>query len=377
MKIPYKKVIVLLSLAASLFGTGILSAHAKDIRFIAFNGEQFSLTTSEDIMSLRTTLPSQTEVSLERKASDLVLTAGEYSLYTFQHSLENGYTIDNKSLQYLLQRAQQQEDHVTITIPYTTTPAHIFLEQGGKKEQLDLVSEGVSDFSGSSPSRIHNIETAVKKFNGLVIQPGEVFSFNEHLGEVEGYTGYKLELVIKGPRTIPEYGGGVCQVSSTVYRAALAAGMPIDERKGHSYAVSYYEPWGSDATIYPGVVDLKFTNDFDYPLIVHGYTEGEMLHFNLYGKRDAREVSLIGPKIFGHMGAPNPTVEQVTTLAPGQRVWKEYGHNGFHASWERVINKNGTTSSEQFTSIYEARGGYVLEGAAAPSQPETSTESQG
>src|SRR5690606_12401890 len=106
-------------------------------------------------------------------------------------------------------------------------------------------------FSGSTPNRRHNIQTSMNRYQGVLIAPGETFSFNERLGEVDGSTGYKLELVIKSTGTVPEFGGGVCQVSSTVFKSALLAGLPIDERSPHSYAVSYYaqiDGHGLDAT---------------------------------------------------------------------------------------------------------------------------------
>jgi len=132
------------------------------------------------------------------------------------------------------------------------------------KHKLDLLGiktmlgKGESDFKGSSAARIHNIKTAVAIYDGLLIEPGQEFSFNEILGEVDAGTGYKAELVIKGDKLIPEYGGGVCQVSTTMFRSAINAGLPIIERKSHSLSVRYYTPQGFDATIYPGVVDLKF-----------------------------------------------------------------------------------------------------------------------
>lgn len=315
-------------------------------------------------------------VTLEREAKDLSI-YNENGQYRFEGTLEEGYAIEDHYLSFLISQIPQNTSYngLDIKIPYSIDTPRPYLISGDSKTPLDVISQGVSDYAGSSQSRIYNIDTALANFNGISIAPGEDFSFNDHLGPVDASTGYKMELVIKGPKTVPDYGGGVCQVSSTVFRAALQAGLPILERKPHSYAVSYYTPWGTDATIYPGVVDLKFTNDFKTPLIVQGYREGSELHINFYGTQDKRKVLLIGPQIYGQMGAPNPTVETVDTLPPGKRVWKEHGHNGFHASWERVITTVDGTHSETFDSTYEARGGYVLEGAVAKqTEPESSSE---
>lgn len=242
----------------------------------------------------------------------------------------------------------------------------ILLNLRGDERELQEVAHGESDFRGSSAARIHNIKTAMARFQGARIGPGEVFSFNTLLGEVDGSTGYKKELVIKGDRTLPDYGGGVCQVSSTVYRAALDAGFPIIERKPHSYAVSYYLPWGTDATIYPGIIDLRFANNFTEPVYLHFVLAGTTLHTYMYGTPDGRSVTLRGPNTYAFTGAPNPKVEYTTALAPGKRVWKEYGHNGFSAWWERSITSaTGATMTEKILSTYEPRGGFVLEGQGA------------
>lgn len=253
-----------------------------------------------------------------------------------------------------------------IKIPAIAVDPTVVLDHmDGTQENLDIVSHGISDFHGSTDARIFNIKTAVEHFQGARINPGATFSFNELLGVVDGSTGYKKELVIKGDKTIPDYGGGVCQVSSTLFRSALQAGFPIVERRPHSYAVSYYSPWGTDATVYPGVVDLKFTNDLPSPVYLQYIIEGTQLHALLYGKKDGRTVTMSGPNTYAYVAAPDPDVEYVSTLPPGKRVWKEYGHNGFSAWWERTITSStGAVMSEKIISTYEPRGGSVIEGAA-------------
>jgi len=158
-----------------------------------------------------------------------------------------------------------------------------------------LLARGESDFTGSHNARIHNIKTGATKFNGVIIKPGENFSFNTILGDVDEKTGYLPELVIKGGRTIPEFGGGLCQVSTTVFRAAILAGLPILERRPHSFPVKYYDPQGFDATIYPGVSDLRFTNNTGKHILLQTRVEGTKLFVELYGSSDGRQVSMDGP----------------------------------------------------------------------------------
>lgn len=158
-----------------------------------------------------------------------------------------------------------------------------------------LLARGKSDFSGSPNSRIHNIKVSSAIYNGTLLKPGEVFSFNNLLGEVSGETGYLPELVIKGNKLIPEYGGGICQLSTTVFRAAINTGLPILERRYHSLPVRYYDPQGFDATIYPGVVDLKFKNDTPAYILIQTKIEGNDLIVEIYGSPDNRKVELSGP----------------------------------------------------------------------------------
>lgn len=158
-----------------------------------------------------------------------------------------------------------------------------------------LLAKGESDFHGSSNARIHNIKTGASRFNGFIIKPGEEFSFNKILGDVDDKTGYLPEMVIKGGETIPEYGGGLCQLSTTVFRAAILAGLPITERRPHSFPVKYYSPQGFDSTIYPGVSDLKFINDTGSHILLQTRISGTKLIVELYGSSDGRQVALDGP----------------------------------------------------------------------------------
>ncbi len=160
-----------------------------------------------------------------------------------------------------------------------------------------LLGTGTSSFSGSHKSRIHNIQVGAEKFNGLIIKPGEEFSFDDNLGEVGPKQGYLPELVIKQGKTIPEYGGGLCQVSTTVFRAAINAGLKITERHPHAFPVKYYNPQGFDATIYPPSPDLKFINDTPNNILLQSKIEGNKLTFEIYGTSDNREVKIKGPTI--------------------------------------------------------------------------------
>lgn len=158
-----------------------------------------------------------------------------------------------------------------------------------------FLGKGVSNFAGSPSSRIHNIKIGSAEFHGLLIKPEEEFSFNTILGEVGPEQGYKEELVIKRDKTIPEYGGGLCQVSTTAFRAAVYTGLKITERYPHAFPVVYYSPQGFDATIYPPHPDLRFINDTPDHLLIQTKVEGNYLTFEFYGTDDGRKIEINGP----------------------------------------------------------------------------------
>ncbi len=195
----------------------------------------------------------------------------------------------------------------------------------------ELLARGESNFAGSPKNRRHNIAVGVEKMKGVLVAPGQEFSFNDNLGPVDGEHGFLPELVIKGNDTIPEFGGGLCQVSSTTFRAAMKSGMPITQRRNHAYAVQYYSPQGTDATIYPGVIDLKFINDTPGYLLVWPYfKDNNNLVFDFFGTKDSR---------------------QVTVNKPVQYDRQTSG--AMKATWQREVTINGETRTDIFKSTYQ------------------------
>ena len=162
-----------------------------------------------------------------------------------------------------------------------------------------LLATGESNFYGSPKNRRHNIAIGASRFHGTLIGPGDEFSFNSVLGKVGAKQGYLPELVIKKDKTIPEYGGGLCQVSTTAFRGAVKAGFEITERESHAYPVQYYNPQGTDATIYPPHPDMRFKNNTLAYVLIQTRIRGNKLYFDFYGFDDGREVILKGPHVYG------------------------------------------------------------------------------
>jgi vancomycin resistance protein YoaR len=207
----------------------------------------------------------------------------------------------------------------------------------------ELIASSVSYFAGSSDGRINNVTVAASKFHGIIIKPGQDFSFNEWLGDVSEEEGYDESLIIFGNETVPDVGGGVCQVSTTAYRAAFWAGYPITERWAHAYRVGYYEqggqPVGMDATIYSPLVDLKFVNDSPYHLLIETYVSrsASSLTYKFYSTGRGRIVEMEGPEITDVIEHGEPVYKEDPELAQGEIKQVEWATDGLTSVITRVI----------------------------------------
>jgi len=221
----------------------------------------------------------------------------------------------------------------------------------------EVITVGESNFSGSPNARRHNIAVGLEQFNGALIESGAIFSFNEILGPVNRATGYLPELVILGDRTLPEYGGGLCQVSTTAYRGVWEYGFPIVKRRNHSFAVRYYSPQGTDATIYPPHSDMQFKNDSPGAILIQTHIDGDMAYYIYYGTKDNRSSEIIGPYTWGHKNPPADRLEYITTLPPGEERQVQGPVPGLQAMWYRVLQLPGDSEEtiESYFSFYEAR----------------------
>lgn len=221
----------------------------------------------------------------------------------------------------------------------------------------ELIGSGHSNFAGSSVNRRHNIKVGADKLNGLIIKPGEEFSLVTALGPTTREAGYLPELVIKGNKTVPEYGGGLCQVATTLFRSALGSGLPITERRNHSYRVSYYEPAGTDATIYSPRPDLKFKNDTEHNILIQARFEGANdMYFDFWGTSDGRLATTTYPVIY-NIVRPGPTqIIETTDLKPGEKKCTERAHSGAEAYFDYFVTyKPGTELENKVETRFHSK----------------------
>lgn len=240
-----------------------------------------------------------------------------------------------------------------INLPVEIVRASSVANEYGVRE---LLGEGGTNFRGSMKGRSHNIGLASERLRGILVPPGKTFSFNESVGEISAETGYDLAYIIKERRTVLGPGGGVCQVSTTLFRAAFNAGLPIVERYPHAYRVHYYEPpVGFDASVYAPYTDLKFKNDtLAYILIFSYFEPGKYtLTFQIFGTKDGREVKIEGPVIENTTPPPEPLYQEDTTLAPGEVKQVDFAAAGAKVTVKRSVIRNGEILiNETLRSVY-------------------------
>ena len=257
----------------------------------------------------------------------------------------------------------------------------------------DLLGDGRSTFEGSPDERANNIEVAASNLNGVVIQPGHDFSFLREIGPITKTAGYLESLIIRGDATVPGIGGGVCQVSTTVFRAVFWAGLPIIERNQHSYRVSYYEQDGTspglDAAVYDPGVDLRFRNDTGHPVLLQSSVDpvSGTLIYRLYGTRTGRQVRLDEVDIRDRQEPEEPLPDVPDSSLPlGERKQVEWAAEGMNVTITRSIFKEDTLiTKDTFKSKFLPWREKWLIGAeptptptvAPPGTPATATPASG
>lgn len=247
------------------------------------------------------------------------------------------------------------------------------VEPKGTEEELgkvkDLLGGFNTSYASSGAGRSKNVENGASKINGSVIYPGDSFSVYEAVSPFDAEHGYELAGSYENGTTVETYGGGICQVSTTLYNAVIRAELEVTERFNHSMIVNYVDP-SADAAIAGTYKDLKFVNNTKAPIYIEGYTSGRSLYFNIFGQetRDAnREVSFVS--------------ETLTTTEPGVQYKAEPGqpigymgqtqssHTGYTAQLWKVVTVNGVEQSREIfnKSTYKPSPRIVAVGIASAS----------
>jgi vancomycin resistance protein YoaR len=284
---------------------------------------------------------------------------------------KSGLRVDEERAVALILEAVPTSNRL-VRLPFTRADPPITEDNLPELGIRELLAVGKSDFSGSAAYRITNIKAGMDQLHGILVPPGEEFSFNENI-KIDSEHGFVQGYAIVSNRTQLEWGGGICQDSTTMFRAAFWAGLPITERWGHSFYISWYNKYGygeygdgpgMDATIYTGERDFKFLNDTGHWLLIqtHVDTSRVLAEIRLYGTDPGYTVELEGPSIFNRTPPPSAPVYVPSTDRPrGSPRRTDTARGGMDIAFTRIISKNGSevrrdeflTRFKPWPNIYE------------------------
>jgi len=344
-----------------------LSFNYKDVDLIPLLLPDSNNTKLNELLTLL-----EKDVNRDSQNSTFVFQDGKVSEFT---PSQDGLKVNKLSLKtLLLERIENlttsEDTSSTIEIPVERVSPKITTAEVNNLGIIELVGKGSSKFSGSIASRVHNVGVASSKFNGVLIPPGEIFSFNTILGDVSTFTGYKQAYIIKDGKTVLGDGGGVCQVSTTLFRAVLNAGLQVVDRKAHSYRVSYYEQDSSpglDATVFDPVTDFKFKNDTPGHLLLQTAFDPKRytLVFEIYGTKDGRISTITKPIVTGVTAPPEDLYTDDPTLPIGTVKQVDFKAWGSKVTFAYKVEKDGVVIFEKtFVSNYRPWQAKFLRGTA-------------
>lgn len=256
-----------------------------------------------------------------------------------------GYKVDEKELSAKIESNIDKLEEIEIpieTIKPTYTKEYYSRING-------IIGSSSTSFKTSGAGRVQNIQLSTRAFNGKILHPGETISYNSTVGPVTTAAGYKDAPVIIAGDLTPGVGGGICQTSTTLYNALLRADLTVTERSHHSIPSSYMEK-GLDAVVAGNYLDLKFRNDFDYPIYISSRVVNRTVYFDIYGDREKRDYTIqMEPKITQVI--PHKTKEVLkASLAPGTRELVQAGRNGYKVTSYKHKIKNGKVFESKVVS---------------------------
>ncbi|WP_418514641.1 VanW family protein [Deinococcus sp. RM] len=283
-----------------------------------------------------------------------------------------GWTVTPAAAQAALSAAVTRTGRVngpvTVTLPVALT-APVRSVRWAAGQRLTHLGGGESNFNGSPDFRVHNIRVGAARLHGQWTAPGGTLDFNALTGPVSAARGFRPGYVLAGGSLRLEDGGGICQVSTTLFRAALRAGLPIPERHAHSVQVAYYGQPGLDAAVYAGSKNLRVRNDTGAPLLVQFRwdTRAGTLRADLFGRNDGRTVRVEGAPMSRVQMAPGPAFVRAPDLARGETRRIDMPAPGGVTLITRTVTRPGqATRTDRFRSEYRPWGGVI---AVPPGDP--------
>lgn len=330
-------------------GDGVPSSEVQgQMKLVASINEAKLRPFVEDIARQITREPQDARLTWDSKAGRLAVT---------KPSIDGHNLNVSETIQGLISQMTSSNRLVTLAVNIQKpTISSDNLDLLGIKE---LVAEATTYFAGSPAERVQNIRVAASRFQDVLVPPGSVFVFGNFLGEVSSEAGYAEAYIIRSGRTELDYGGGVCQVSTTMFRAAFFGGFPMVERWPHAYRVQWYERGfgpGLDATVFTPQVDFRFRNDTDHWLFIQPYvnTQASSLTFRIYGTKPNREVTWEGPFISNVTPPKPPVYQNDPKLSKGEVKQVDWAHQGADVTVRRIVKEGDKVlSTDTFFSHYK------------------------
>ncbi|MBO5247520.1 MAG: VanW family protein [Eubacterium sp.] len=348
--------------AVNVGRTGNLIERYKSKKDLEHENLVYDIAYTADEAKIKSFLETNTaDMNQEAQNYGLIRENGAFTITEGQ----NGIAVDiEKSAKDILAYVENEWTLADTTLELAAE----VVEPVGTKEQLERVTDVLgtftTDFGTSAAGRAQNVRNGAKKINGKVLYPGEQFSVYEAVNPFTAENGYELAGSYENGTTVQTYGGGICQVSTTLYNAVIRAELAIDERFCHSMIVSYVKP-SMDAAIAGTYKDLKFTNNKDFPIYIEGYTSGMQITFTIYGdetRAAGREV--IYESETTSTTEPELKIETSSEFPIGYVQKTQSSHTGYTAKLWKIIKENGVeVSREQYnSSTYNASPKIIVVG---------------
>ncbi|MDK2949183.1 MAG: hypothetical protein PWQ56_348 [Patescibacteria group bacterium] len=327
---------------------------------IAISKEGDSLIFNLDEIKIREYIKKNISLEIDQASSLPKFVFNDDVIQNFEPGKEGRKLDINLTVKLLANLIEDPFNELVLTVNALPFSENEGVSDYGIKEIMSKYSLG---FVGSTVARTENIKNGSNSLNGLLLKPGEEFSMLKALGEINEENGYQKEAVIIGDSIYYEYGGGLCHISTTLFRTVLGAGLPVTMRQNHSYNMPYYQPPGTDATIYEPAPDFKFINDTGNYILIQSEVVDQELYIELWGDSDGRTIERTDPVVY-NIVKPLPTKYIKTyTLNSGDIKCTYTPYDGADAYFDYIVTyPNGTIKEKRFKSHYVPRQGVCLVG---------------
>ena len=309
--------------------------------------KQFNNEKEKENIPVIDSIPENIDISkiyneIYKEAKDAYIVEEPFELHKDEDGIDFDISIDEA-------KKMLETDNETYTIPLKITKAKVKVKDLGDKLFKQTLSKYTTIYDAGNSNRAHNIALAASTINGTVLLPGESFSYNGTLGNTTKEKGYKEGGAYVGGKVVQAYGGGICQVSTTLYNAVLYANLEIVERHNHSYAVSYV-PAGRDATVAYGGKDFKFKNNRNYPIKIVANAKNGVVSISIAGVKEEKEYEVVLSSSVLSTTPCQTVYEKNSSLAEGKEKVIQKGHSGLKSVAYKTIKYNGTVISKTVLS---------------------------